>query len=480
MKPLPACEPSAEATHLQHLEAENRKLRKINDVLMDRVERNLDSQAGNGFSLFQVAITLESKVSQRTADLSALTETLRQEIFERGEAEAALRVAKAEAEQANLSKTRFLVAASHDLHQPLNAARLFLGALADEVTGERPRELVERIEAALESTDDLLSALLDISRLDAGVWPIQPESFPLAPLLARLASEYRPQAQALGLELRVMPGSLVVHTDRRLLERVMRNLISNAIRYTASGRILVGCRRRGAHASLDVADTGIGIPEEKRELIFEEFRQLGNNPRRDDRGAGLGLAIVDRIVRLLGLSIAVKSRPGHGSRFTVRVPLGVAGAEGMEAPHAAPQLAGSLAGSLGGSVVVVVENDEAVQAAMAALLECWGCTLAIAASAAEAMARLDALGQVPDLIVADYHLDGESRGTAAIDMIQNNYGRDVPALVISSNHSEKLNADIRALGHSFLAKPVAPAKLRAMLSYMLSEARARSPDMRRK
>jgi signal transduction histidine kinase len=465
----PAANPSAGEARLRMLEAENRKLHKINRVLMDRVERDLDTRVGNGFSLFQTAITLESKVSQRTADLSALTETLRQEIFERGEAEAALRIAKAEAEQANQSKTRFLLAASHDLHQPLNAARLFLGALADEVRGERPRELVERIESALESVDDLLSALLDISRLDAGVWPVQPDSFPLAPLLARLAREYGPQAEALGLAMRVVPSSLVVHTDRRLLERVMRNLISYAIRYTDHGRILIGCRRHGGEASLEVADTGIGIPDEKRQLIFEEFRQLGNNPRPDDRGVGLGLAIVERIVRLLGLSIAVQSRPGRGSRFAVRVPLGEMPAgrpetDGMEASAAAP-----LAGGLAGRVVAVVENDEAVQAAMAALLQGWGCTLAIAASAAGMMARLDALGCAPDVIVADYHLDGDSRGTAVIDVIHQCYGSYIPALVISSNHSEALHAEIRALGHDFLAKPVAPAKLRAMLSYLLRE-----------
>ncbi len=451
------------------LEAENRKLRKINKVLMDRVERALDTQTDNGFSLFQTAITLESKVSQRTAELSTLTQTLRREIFERREAEAALRIAKAEAEQANLSKTRFLLAASHDLHQPLNAARLFLGALADEVSGERPHELIERLESALESVDDLLSALLDISRLDAGVWPVQRESFPLAPLLARLAHEYRPQAQALGLTMRVVPSRLVVHTDRRLLERVMRNLISNAIRYTGSGRILVGCRRCGAEARLIVADTGIGIPDEKRQTIFEEFRQLGNNPRRDDKGVGLGLAIVERIVRLLGLSIAVESWPGRGSRFAVLVPLGVAGETGPEVPPAAPLLASTL----DGLVVVVVENDAAVQAAMATLLQGWGCTVAIAAAAAEAMERLAALGRAPNLIVADYHLGGGSLGIAAIGMLQQCYGPDVPALVISGNRSEALEAEIRALGHGFLRKPVAPAKLRAMLSYLLSEARRR-------
>ena len=449
---------------LATLEAENRKLRKINKVLMDRVERALDTQTDNGFSLFQTAITLESKVSQRTAELSTLTQTLRREIFERREAEAALHIAKAEAEQANLSKTRFLLAASHDLHQPLNAARLFLGALADEVSGERPHELIERVESALESVDDLLSALLDISRLDAGVWPVQRESFPLAPLLARLAHEYRPQAQALGLAMRVVPSSLVVHTDRRLLERVMRNLISNAIRYTGCGRILVGCRGGGGEARLVVADTGIGIPDEKRQLIFEEFRQLGNNPRRDDKGVGLGLAIVERIVRLLGLSITVDSWPGRGSCFALHVPLGV-----PEAPPAAPLVASNL----DGLVVAVVVNDAAVQAAMATLLQGWGCTVAIAAAAAEAMQLLAALGRPPSLIVADYHLDGGSLGLAAIGMMHQYYGQDVPALVISGGRSEALEAEIRALGHGFLRKPVAPAKLRAMLSYLLSEARRR-------
>ena len=448
------------------LDAENRKLRKINKVLMDRVEHALDAEADSAFSLFQLAITLESKVSQRTVELSGLTQALRREVFDRREAEAALHIAKAEAEQANLRKTRFLLAASHDLHQPLNAARLFLGALADEVASERAHELVERIEAALESVDDLLSALLDISRLDAGVWPVQVETFPLAPLLARLAREYQPQAQALGLAMRVVPSSLTVQTDRRLLERIMRNLISNAIRYTTAGRILIGCRRRGEEVSLEVVDTGIGIPGEKRDLIFEEFRQLGNNPRRDDKGVGLGLAIVDRIVRLLGLSIAVESWPGRGSRFAVLVPLGPPGETGPEAPPTPPPLTGTLAGQV---VALMVANDAAVQTAMATLLQGWGCILAIAATAGETIGRLEALGRRPDLIVADDRLDGLSRGPAEIAMLYNHYGRDIPALVISSSRSEALEADIRALGHGFLRQPVAPAKLRAMLSYLLSE-----------
>ena len=347
MTALLAAQTAADAARLALLEAENRKLRKINKVLMDRVERAFDTQADNGFSLFQTAITLESKVSQRTAELSALTQTLRREIFERREAEAALRIAKAEAEQANLSKTRFLLAASHDLHQPLNAARLFLGALADEVSGERARELIERVESALELVDDLLSALLDISRLDAGVWPVQPESFPLAPLLARLAREYRPQAQALGLAMRVVPSSLVVHTDRRLLERVMRNLISNAIRYTGSGRILVGCRRGGGcgpagggryrhrHCRGETADDFRGIPPARQQSAA---RRQGRGAGPGDRRAHRPAAGAGDYGRLLARARVVLRRPGAARR----------GGGGRAGAAARPAAAGRQPGRAGG------------------------------------------------------------------------------------------------------------------------------------
>ncbi|CAH2602626.1 Histidine kinase [Rhodovastum atsumiense] len=450
------------AQRLAALEAENHKLRRINQVLMDRVERDMDAPPGNAFSLFQAATALESRVGQRTAELSALTQTLLHEIAERHAMEAALRKAKAEAEQANLGKTRFLAAASHDLHQPLNAARLFLGALAEQVSAGQPAWLVERSVAALDAVDDLLSTLLDIARLDGGAWPVEPASFPVAPLLARLAQEYRPQAQQAGLRLRLVQGSAVLHTDRRLLERVLRNLIGNAIRYTGRGSVLIGCRRRGACASLEVIDTGIGIPEADQQLIFEEFRRLDGAPRPAERGFGLGLAIVERIARLLGLGIEVSSRPGHGSRFAVRVPLGDAAAVPREAPPP-PMVATGFPGRL----AVVVENDEGVRQAMTALLRGWGCIVVTAASAEAAIGRLEELDQGPDVILADYHLDGGGLGTEAIATLRRRYGDGVPALVVSGDRGEAMRADVRDLGLGFLAKPVAPARLRAMLAHLL-------------
>ena len=444
------------------LEAENRKLRKINKVLMDRVERDMDAQGGNAFSLFQTAVTLESKVGERTAELTSLTRQLREEILERREAEAALHLAKAEAEQANLSKTKFLAAASHDLKQPLNAAKLFVGVLAEEVEGERARDLVDNVEDALEAFDDLLNALLDISKLDAGVWVAEPAGVPVGPLLARLAREYAPQAAAAGLSVRVVPTSAVAHTDRGLLERVVRNFVSNAIRYTGRGRILIGCRRCAGSVRIEVWDTGIGIPGDKLAHVFEEFRQLGNNPRSGDRGVGLGLAIVDRIARLLGVRITVRSRIGHGSCFGVTVPLGSL-PEVAEAPRVTPMLEAGFAGRF----VAVVDNDAQVLQAMAALLGTWGCRLAASASADGVLAALEDAARRPDLIIADYFLDDGRCGTEAIAMLRARFGH-VPALIISSDRSLARKAEAQALGYGFLAKPASPAKLRAMLSFLLS------------
>jgi len=444
-------------------EAELRKLRKINQVLMDRVERDMDAQGGNAFSLFQTAITLEGRVSERTAELTRLTQRLMHEIAERREAEAALSLAKAEAEQANLGKTRFLAAASHDLHQPLSAARLFAGALGDEVGEGRPRELVQRLEAALDTVSELLDTLLDISKLDAGAWKTQPGSFPVAPLLARLADEYGPQAEACGIELRTVRSGAVVHTDRPLFERVLRNLISNAIRYTASGRVLVGCRRRAGAIRVEVWDTGIGIPEGELARLFEEFRQLGNNPRRGDKGVGLGLAIVDRIARLLDVRIEVRSRLGHGSCFAATVPLGTM--LGPAAQEAWPEPARQA--GLAGRLVAVVDNDEQVREAVTALLGTWGCHPVAAASTRALLAALEGAATRPDLVVADYMLDGGHFGTETIAALRERYG-NIPALIISSDKSAALKARALALGCAFLGKPASPAKLRSMLSYLLS------------
>jgi two-component system, sensor histidine kinase len=452
------------------VEGELRKLRKINRVLMDRVERDMDAHGGNAFSLFQTAITLEGRVSERTEELTRLTQRLMHEVSERRETENALLLAKAEAEQANLGKTRFLAAASHDLHQPLNAARLFLGALADEVVQGRPRQLVERVEAALDTVSELLDTLLDISKLDAGAWTTVPTSFPVAPLLALLADEYGPQADACGLALRVVQSGAVVHTDQTLLARVLRNLVSNAIRYTEAGRILIGCRQAGTgHVRVEVWDTGIGIPEAKRAHIFEEFQQLGAPPRRHEKGFGLGLAIVDRIARLLALEVSVRSGVGHGSCFAVRVPRGVVGAPEAENPAARAPTPG---GELEGLCIACVENDAQTLQAMEALLRSWGCRPVVAPGLGAGFSALATEGCRPDLILADYHLDDGLRGTDAVAALREQFGADIPAVIVSSDRAAAVQAEAEARGCGFLVKPLRPAKLRAVMGYVLGRAGA--------
>lgn len=453
---------------LAQLEADNRKLRKINQVLMDRVERDMNVQGGNAFSLFQTAITLEGKISERTAELSDLTHRLMHEISERRQAEAALLTAKGEAERANLSKTRFLAAASHDLHQPLNAARLFLGALADEVAGERALGLIERIEAALETVDELLGALLDISKLDTGAWPVEVSSFVVGSLLQRLADEYAPQARAYGLKLSVVASSAVVRTDRTLLERVIRNFISNAIRYTDTGRVVIGCRGRGSHISVEVWDTGIGVPAEKRARIFEEFQQLGTSVRRHEKGLGLGLAIVERVARLLDLKIELESRVGHGSKFAVLVPRGtLERSSGESANNALAEPA--VGDGFDGRLVLCIDNDAQVLEGMAALTASWGCELIPAHNVEQALDILGQRGSSPHLLIADYLLDNGELGTNAVDLLRGRFGQAIPALVISSNRTTALREELKARGLSFLPKPIAPGRLRAMMSYLLGQ-----------
>jgi signal transduction histidine kinase len=449
----------------EDLESDLRKLRKINKVLMDRVERNMDAQGGNAFSLFQTAIMLEGQVAERTEELTGLTQRLMHEISQRRETEKALLVAKAAAEQANLGKTQFLAAASHDLHQPLHAARLFLGALADEVGIGRPRELVGRVGMALDTVTDLIDALLDISKLDSGAWTVTHSSFAIAPLLTRLTEELAPQAASFGLAMHVVSSSAVVHTDRKLFLRAMSNLVSNAIRYTRTGRILIGCRRRQDRISIEVWDTGIGIPETKLPYIFEEFRQLGAPPRNQDRGFGLGLAIVERIVRLLDLGIDIRSRVGHGSCFALRVPIGTM-AEIVEEPDVARGAA--LGGEFAGLRVACFDRDVQALQDLAKLFRSWGCR-PVGASGLGTAPEGETAG--PDLIVTDYRLDGGARGTDAILALRERYGRAIPAIIACQDRSLALRKEVEAIGCGFVAKPLQPAKLRAMIGHVLDQAR---------
>ena len=388
--------------------------------------------------------TLERRVRERTGELTRLN--------------AELERAKAEADDANVSKTRFVAAASHDILQPLNAARLYVTSLSERQRAGEDINLIQNIDASLEAVEEIFTALLDISRLDTGA--MQPEigEFPIDELLHRLDVEFAPLAREKGLELTFMPCSRNVRSDRRLLRRLLQNLISNAIKYTPTGRVLVGCRRRGAQLRVEVYDTGIGIPSSKRRAVFKEFHRLDQGAR-VARGLGLGLSIVERIARVLDCEVAIKSTVGRGSRFSIEVPQSV-GFVGVPKPRAVPQFD---VGRLDCMVVLCIDNERAILDGMEMLLGGWGCRTLTGADLPEALAAIDASGLELDGLLVDYHLDG-GNGIAAIAELRRRLGRHVPAILITADRSVHVREEARAEGAHLLNKPVKPASLRALLA----------------
>jgi signal transduction histidine kinase len=449
------------------LARENEKLRKIVKVLMQRVERSTDAQ-GNAFSLFQAAIILESTVRERTAELQSLNGRLSDEIDERRAIEAALQIAKAQAERANAGKTEFLAAASHDLMQPLNVARLFVDAIAERPLDAQAAQMLERVAYSLESAESLLRTLLEMSRLDAGALRPEMSDFAIDPLLHHLASEYGLTAEERGLRLRVVPCDAVVHSDRGLLERILRNFLSNALRYTASGGILLGVRRRGDSVGIEVWDTGPGIPAASLGDIFREFHRLANPNRGEDcsPGMGLGLAIVDRIAPLIGATIDVRSREGRGSVFSVTVAL--AAGEAAPAVSALVDRAGE---TFRGRTILIVDDDGAALDGMRRVLRGWGMD-AIAARSVEDAVRFS-LGrrELPAAILADYHLLDGATGFDAIDAVRASLACiRIPAIVISGDPSEATRRRAAERGFGYLNKPLRVERLRSLLAHILSAA----------
>ena len=425
-------------------------------LIRDITERRRTAEA-----LHQAYQHLEQRVAQRTSELTALNDQLLQEIDERRRMEARLREAKLEAEQANLSKTKFLAAVSHDLLQPLNAARLFTSALL-----ERPSEtLVRNVSNSLEDVENLLGTLVDISKLDAGVIKADIAPFALSELLDNLAAEYTELARSEGLELHFVGCSALVRSDIQLLARILRNLLSNALRYTYKGRVVLGCRRQHQRLSIQVWDSGMGIAEERLEEIFQEFKR-GDVQRPDqDRGLGLGLAIVEKIAGILGHRISVRSWPGKGSMFSVEVPLSAT------APKSLPILAMSepMLERLQGARVWVLDNDAAICAGMRTLLEGWGCQVITALSEQDLARQVDNYHAEADLLIADYHLDDDQNGVDAVARINGRRGRAIPALMITANYSNELKLQIRELGHTLMHKPVRPMKLKTAMSHLLGK-----------
>ena len=391
--------------------------------------------------------TLERRVRERTGELTRLN--------------AELERAKAEADDANVSKTRFVAAASHDILQPLNAARLYVTSLIErqrQSDGE-DADLVQNIDASLEAVEEIFAAILDISRLDTGAMKPEFADFRIDEMLHRLDVEFAPLAREKGLDLKFMPCAQSVRSDRRLLRRLLQNLVSNAIKYTPAGRVLVGCRRSGERLRIEVYDTGIGIPHAKRRAVFREFHRLDQGAR-VARGVGLGLSIVERIARVLDREVTLKSNVGRGSRFSIEVPRcssGIAAAPKLRAP-ARPDI-----GRLDGTVVVCIDNDRAIVDGMETLLGGWGCRTLTAADLASALVAIDASGLEPDGMLVDYHLDG-ANGIAAIAELRRRLGRHVPAILITADRSLHVREESRAEGAHLLNKPIKPASLRALIT----------------
>ena len=357
---------------------------------------------------------------------------------------------------------RLLAAASHDLRQPLQAIGLWVELLKDRGADDETQRVLDRIKDTALCAEHVVDGLLDIARLDMGAVAIQAVDFPASDLLEHIASQFGPQARAKGLDLRVRPSSAIIRSDPALLERVLANFASNAIRYTDTGGVMLACRKRGDALSLEVWDTGPGIPEESREVIFREFVQLRGAGRTQTRGVGLGLSIAGRIADLLQHRLRVTSRVGRGSRFTIDVPSGVARVIPLppQAPDAADQL-------IRGAFVVYVEDDPAQREAMAALLANWGCHTLIAESMDAALAALDKHLRSPDLVICDYRLDSGPDGRCTFEAIRRHAGTQIPGLILSGEKSEVLRAALAAGGTPLLCKPVPPDVLRRQMAGLL-------------
>lgn len=395
--------------------------------------------------------TLEAKVAERTS-------ALQREVAERVAAEAALREAKTAAEHANLSKTRFLAAASHDLLQPLNAARLFVSALEARRLAPDNRQLVGQAASALDSIENLLEALLEISKLDAGAITPEIGDVPLAELFHALRAEFAVLADERGLSLTVEPTDIWVRSDPRLLRRILQNFLSNALRYTRQGGVVMAVHCVGGDAVVAVEDSGPGIDPLYHREIFEEFRRIDKN---GTRGIGLGLAIVQRASRMLGHPIGLDSEPGRGSVFTVTAPLAATGIQ------SGAQLPGALRRPMSGRSVLVIDNEETILEGMRAVLEGWGCDVLTAVDAEAAEAECGPALAGIDLILADYHLSDDKRGDAAITHLRHHLARQVPAVMITADRTPELRERLQAAGLHVLQKPVKPAQLRALLASLI-------------
>lgn len=404
-----------------------------------------------GFVISFTDITTERRALRA---ISQVNETLERRVQERT---LELRDALAEAERANASKSRFVAAASHDLLQPLSAAKLYMASLEGDLQAPDQRERLSKATSALQSVEHILGALLDISRLDSGRAAVHDTHIPLGALLRQLHDEFAPAARdkSLGFDLRAL--DVTVNSDATYLRRILQNLIANALRYTDAGRVLVGTRRRGDDVVVEIWDTGPGIPLEQQQKVFDEFHRV-NAPASPSEGLGLGLAIVERACRLLNHKMTMQSEPGRGTRFCVTLPIITAPAS---APNAEP-IPPAEATPLAHRIVLLVENDTELRNAISMTLENWGADVLACGGDAEALDLLREIDIAPDVVLVDYQLDDGALGTDLIAVLRQLYG-PLPACVISANRDPDLTASCKQLNAQLLHKPLDLEELRDAL-----------------
>ncbi|HHS89127.1 MAG TPA: response regulator [Rhodobacteraceae bacterium] len=412
--------------------------------------------------LFRAKATLEQSVIERTSELTKLNQALIEKTRDQERVEQELREAKEASEAANISKTRFLAAASHDLLQPLNAAKLFISSLQDTELAPRQKEIATRLERSFGSVESILHALLDISRLDANGVEFSVSRVSMNTLMQTLWDEFEPLARQKGIELKMVPCSQIVESDPIYLSRILQNLLSNAVKYTRNGKVLFGCRRRNDELEVQVLDTGLGIAESDQERVFEEYFRLDNTDM--DQGVGLGLSFVERACKQLGHRFQMQSRLGRGSMFSVRVP---ASRNQTEFLSTRQNVFVSAPDDYSDLLVALVENDSDVLFAMTHTLEQWGASVIPARSTEQLMEQVDEIGVPPDIIIADYHLNGTDTGLRSIASLRSLTGHAVPGIIATADRSRSLRDMAQALGVELLTKPIEAETLRSLMKWQL-------------
>ncbi len=407
---------------------------------------NITERVQSAKALREVNESLELRVEERTRELERATEA---------------------ADQANASKTRFLAAAGHDLLQPLNAARLYASTLQDRTDNDQNSKLAENVGRSLSSVEEILGAILAISRLDTASPEVNPANFAIRRVMEQLQLEFDPVAKERGLTLRFVHSSKWVFSDRALLKRLLQNLISNALKFTNEGSILVGCRKRGKSLVVEVIDTGIGMTDEQQILAFREFTRLGGDTSKVP-GLGLGLSIVKRIAELLDHEVFVSSKPAAGTRFQVVIPLGEPAIKEVSAVSNSTVRNRNLAGVR----ILCIDNDLSILDGMKALLEQWDCKVECASSLEEAIKRLGGSTDLFDMLLVDYHLGEKENGIEVVETIRSRFGEAMAAVLVTADRSKEVSLLAKAKSILILNKPVKPAALRVMISRQIQQRQA--------